>query len=148
MVLAVKIDFKWCVLFNYHLYGVLVSFGLGVVEKKTERSVGYIIRPTQHVLTMWITETCSRPSKFLKGRIQGGRTRRASPLKLEKIWFFFWRKIDEIPQQFSCLPPQLEKIWFFGVKSWFFTRNTPKIFAPPSARRYFFKLHLRGLPVI
>jgi hypothetical protein len=21
----------------------------------------------------------------------------------------------------------LEKIWFVGVKSWFFTRNTPKI---------------------
>jgi hypothetical protein len=36
-------------------------------------------------------------------------------------------------------PPPLEKIWFFGVKSWFFTRNTPKIFAPPSARRNFFK---------
>jgi hypothetical protein len=33
----------------------------------------------------------------------------------------------------------LEKIWFFGVKSWFFTRNTPKIFAPPSTRRNFFK---------
>ena len=50
-----------------------------------------------------------------QGRIQGGRTRRAPPpLKLEKIWFFF------------------------GVKSWFFTRNTPKIFAPPSARRNFF----------
>ena len=44
-----------------------------------------------------------------QGRIQGGgHTRRAPPLKLEKIWFF-------------------------GVKSWFFTRNTPKIFAPPSA---------------
>ena len=37
-------------------------------------------------------------------------------------------------------PPQnWEKIWFFGVKSWFFTRNTPTIFAPPSARRNFFK---------
>jgi hypothetical protein len=34
---------------------------------------------------------------------------------------------------------KLEKIWFFGVKSWFFTRNTPTIFAPPSARRDFFK---------
>jgi hypothetical protein len=33
----------------------------------------------------------------------------------------------------------LKKIWFFGIKSWFFTRNTPKIFAPPSARRYLFK---------
>jgi hypothetical protein len=30
-------------------------------------------------------------------------------------------------------PLKLEKRWFFGVKSWFFTRNTPKIFAPPSA---------------
>jgi hypothetical protein len=28
---------------------------------------------------------------------------------------------------------KLEKIWFFGVKSWFFTRNTPTFFAPPSA---------------
>ena len=36
-------------------------------------------------------------------------------------------------------PLKLEKIWFFGVKSWFFTRNTPKIFAPPSARRHFLK---------
>ena len=45
----------------------------------------------------------------------GGRTRRVPPLKLVKIWFFF------------------------GVNSWFFTRNTPKIFAPPSARRNFFK---------
>jgi hypothetical protein len=39
------------------------------------------------------------------------------------------------------VPPslKLETIWFFGVKSWFFTRNTPNIFAPPSARRNFFK---------
>ena len=36
-------------------------------------------------------------------------------------------------------PPKLEKIWFFGVKSWFFTRNTPKIFVPPSALHIFFK---------
>ena len=54
----------------------------------------------------------------IQGRIQGGggagRTRRAPALKLEKIWFF-------------------------GVKSWFFTRNTSTIFAPPSARRNFFK---------
>ena len=34
---------------------------------------------------------------------------------------------------------KLEKIWLFGVKSWFFTRNTPKMFAPPSARRNLFK---------
>ena len=30
-------------------------------------------------------------------------------------------------------PLKLEKIWFLGVKSWFFTRNTPQIFALPSA---------------
>jgi hypothetical protein len=36
-------------------------------------------------------------------------------------------------------PLRLEKIWFFGVKSWFFTRNAPKIFVPPSDRRNFFK---------
>ena len=36
-------------------------------------------------------------------------------------------------------PIKLEKIWFFGVKSWFFTRNTPKMFAPPSVQRNFFK---------
>ena len=35
-------------------------------------------------------------------------------------------------------PLKLEKIWFFGVKYWFFTRITPKIFAPPSARSNFF----------
>ena len=31
------------------------------------------------------------------------------------------------------------KIRFFGVKSWFFTWNTPTFFAPPSARCNFFK---------
>jgi hypothetical protein len=36
-------------------------------------------------------------------------------------------------------PLKLEKIWFFGVKSWFFTRNTPKIFTPSFARPNFFK---------
>ena len=39
-------------------------------------------------------------------------------------------------------PPKIgknKKIWFFCVRSWFFTRNTPKLFAPPSARRNFFK---------
>ena len=34
---------------------------------------------------------------------------------------------------------KLEKIWFFGVKSWFFTRNIPTIFALPSTRRNFFR---------
>ena len=49
----------------------------------------------------------------------------------------FW--ID-VPGGAHAPPPlKLEKIWFYGVKSWFFTRNTPTIFAPPSARRNFFK---------
>ena len=30
-------------------------------------------------------------------------------------------------------PLKLEKIGFFGVNSWFFIRNTPTIFTPPSA---------------
>ena len=51
---------------------------------------------------------------FTQGRIQGAHP--ARPLSL-----------------------RLEKIRFFGVKSWFFTRNTPKIFAPSSARHNFFK---------
>ena len=42
-------------------------------------------------------------------------------------------------QPHSAPPLKLEKIWFFGVKLWFFTRNTPKIFALPSALRKFFK---------
>ena len=41
----------------------------------------------------------------------------------------------------SAPPLKLEKIWFFGIKSWFFTRNTPTIFAPPSARHNFFYMH-------
>jgi hypothetical protein len=48
----------------------------------------------------------------------------------------FW--ID-VPGGAPAPPLKLEKIWFYGVKSWFFTRNTPKLFAPPSARRNFFK---------
>ena len=35
--------------------------------------------------------------------------------------------------------PKSGKNMIFCVKSWFFTRNTPKLFAPRSARRVFFK---------
>ena len=35
-------------------------------------------------------------------------------------------------------PPKIGKNINFWVKSWFFTRNIPKIYAPPSARRDFF----------
>ena len=46
-------------------------------------------------------------------------------------------------------PPKIGKnMIFFGVKSWFFTRNTPKIFAPPSARRNFFKCALPYLEIL
>ena len=52
-------------------------------------------------------------NRFMQGRMQGGHPAHA-PLKLEKIRFF-------------------------GIKSWFFTRNTPKIFAPTSAWHNVFK---------
>ena len=35
-------------------------------------------------------------------------------------------------------PLNWKKIWFVIVKSWFFTRNSPNMFAPPSARRALF----------
>jgi len=59
----------------------------------------------------------------LQGRIQGGgrgHTRRTPPLKLEKIWFF-------------C------------IKSWFFTRNTPRFFKwaiPPPTKLEILDPHL------
>ena len=61
-----------------------------------------------------MTQKAKYWATWTRGGSSGGRTRRARPLKLEKIWYF-------------------------GVKSWFFARNTPKMFAPPSARRNFFK---------
>jgi hypothetical protein len=42
-----------------------------------------------------------------------------------------------------ALPPlKLEKIWFFGVKSWFFTRNTPKFSRLPPLGAIFFNAPL------
>ena len=77
-----------------------------------------------HYLQGLVPDNCRRKLLSVLGELAnldagadpggGGRPRRAPPLKLEKIWFF-------------C------------VKSWFFTRNTPTNFAPPSARRIFFK---------
>jgi hypothetical protein len=56
-------------------------------------------------------------------------------------WLLHWLAgADPRVGRFRRTPPlKSEKIWFFVVKSWFFTRNTPKIFAPPSIRRNFFK---------
>ena len=58
----------------------------------------------------------------------GGRTRPAPPPKIGKK-----RNTSKI----LAPPSAIEKIWFFGVKSWFFTQNTPKMFAPSSAQRNF-----------
>jgi hypothetical protein len=69
------------------------------------------------------------------------------------LWSFRWPNyIVTLPRYFSFRLPhlnipipgrppslKLETIWFVSVKSWFFTRNTPNMFAPPSARRNFFK---------
>ena len=55
----------------------------------------------------------------------------------------FWGKIvifhTKYPKKFRASLRNWKKIWFFGIKSWFLTRNTPKIFAPPSAWHNFFK---------
>ena len=75
-----------------------------------------------------------------QGRIQRGAHMAPPPppppLKLEKIWFF-WRKIvifhTKYPKNVRASLRNYKKIWLVGVKSWFFTRNTPKTFAPPSA---------------
>ena len=61
------------------------------------------------------------------------------------FWTLRWFMYDTLTSPFTgadkggwarrrrAPPLKLEKIWFFGVKSWFFTRNTPTIFGPPSA---------------
>ena len=72
----------------------------------------------------------------------GGGAPGARPPKIGKKYDFFgvksWFFTRNTPKIF--VPPSaIGKNMIFGVKSWFFTRNTPKIFAPPSARRNFFK---------
>ena len=66
---------------------------------------------------------------------------RPPPPKIGKN-MIFWRKIvifhTKYPKNFRASLRNWKKIWFFGVKSWFFTRNNPKNFVPPSARRNFF----------
>jgi hypothetical protein len=66
--------------------------------------------------------------------IDRGGSRGRAPPKIGKNMIFgvkSWFFTRNTPK-ISHLPPQLEKIWFFGVKSWFFTRNTPKISHLPS----------------
>ena len=102
-------------------------------------------RRTDHAVTKWLrTKGQTSIDKTLHaGRIQGGGAPGSRPPpKIGKKYDFFglksWIFTWNTPK-ISCVPPNIGKIWFFGVKSWFFTRNTPKIFAPPSARRNFFK---------
>ena len=61
------------------------------------------------VIYSYLNPAASKVWRYTKGR---GRSRGVHPVRA---------------------PLKLEKIRFFGVKSWFFTRNTSKIFAPPSA---------------
>jgi hypothetical protein len=83
-------------------------------------NVLYLIR--QDMLCLQKIHACNRPfvhSSFGSKRKQGGGGGSSPP---------------QPPP-----PPKIGKhMIFFGVKSWFFTWNTPKIFAPPSARRNFF----------
>ena len=58
---------------------------------------------------IWNTVKPDHNYIYYRGGSSGGHTRRAPP------------------------PLKLENIWFFGINSWFFTWNTPKMFAPPSA---------------
>ena len=60
-------------------------------------------------------------------------------LKFVVSFFKFYLAIPGADSGGGAPGLKLEKIWFFGVKSWFFTQIHPKIFAPPSARRNFFK---------
>ena len=59
----------------------------------------------------------------------------------------FWHKIvifhTKYRNNFRAFLRNWKKIWFFGVKSWFFTRNTPKMFAPPSVRVMEFNVTLK-----
>ena len=78
---------------------------------------------------------------FVKKKKLTDQNKMQTPPQGKKYYFLAQNRdfSHEIPQKCSRLPPQLEKIWFFGVKSWFFTRNTPTFFVPPSTRRNFFK---------
>ena len=77
-------------------------------------------------------------------------------LPLFNLWFFFkciysaaitqniWKQLNRSITRGGSRGEgggtlKLEKIWFFGVNTWFFTRYTQTNFAPPSARRNFFK---------
>ena len=79
----------------------------------------------------------TKTGRHFEGRIQGGR-----PPKIGKN-MIFWRKIvifhTKYPKIFRVSLRNWKEYDFLAVKSCFFTRNTPKFFSPPFARRNFFK---------
>ena len=82
------------------------------------------------VCKMWLQTTSGKKSQIAKWQINGR-------LICRHHWFVNTLGEGRHP---VCPPSKIGKKYdFFGVKSWFFTRNTPNIFAPPSARRNFFK---------
>jgi hypothetical protein len=93
-----------------------------------------------HLINKYQTNLMPPHYISLQGRIQGGA--HPPPPKIGKN-MIFWRKIvifhTKYPKNFRASLCIWKKSDFFGVKSWFFTRNTPKFFAPPSARRNFLK---------
>jgi hypothetical protein len=86
------------------------------------------------VCKMWLQTTSGKNSQIAKWQINGR-------LICRHHWFVNTLGQGRIQGGGGApgAPLKLEKIWFFGAKSWFFTRNTPNIFAPPTARRNFFK---------
>ena len=68
---------------------------------------------------------------FIEGRVDGVGGWFCNPQLLNQV-----RIQGGAP---GALPPKIGKDMISCVKWWFFTRNTPKIFAPPSARRNFLK---------
>jgi hypothetical protein len=73
---------------------------------------------------------------IFRGGSRGART----PPKIGKN-IIFLRKIvifhTKYPKNVHASLRNWKKYDFLGVKSWFFTRNTPTFFEPPSARRNF-----------
>ena len=83
------------------------------------------------VCKMWLQTTSGKKSQIAKWQINGR-------LICRHHWFVNTLGQGRIPPP----PPPTSKIGKkknLDIKSWFFTRNTPKMFAPLFARRNFFK---------
>ena len=98
---------------------------------------------------LWSTITPISTKRTITSQLVSLNTKRTRHMMLE-IQFLVWDRHKDV-REFNLLmtsqpiagvdpgvhparapPLKLEKIWFFGLKSWFFTRNTPKMFTPPS----------------